>query len=535
MRVHRGTKIPGWIVAVCLATLTLILVTADQPADAATADPDLALFDPASGQWHLRYGNGTVDSFYYGIPGDTPVMGDWDCNGIDTVAMYRESAGFMYLRNTNDFGVAGTSYFFGAPGDLPIAGDWNGDGCDTVSIYRPSEGKVYVINNLGTAFAEFSYYFGQPGDRPFAGDFDDDGTDTVGLYRQSSGFVYFTNATPGDNGVAPTDNSFFYGNPGDRILAGDWDGDGDDSVGIYRPSGHTFYLSLENQLGNADIVLDFGEGTWLPTAGEFGPPPPCGEFASFALTGTGDDVVSVGASAPNPALLDISYGGASNFVVWSQDSGFSTVDLLVNEIGRYEGTRPINHTSSADGVEWLEITASGPWTIQVRPFCEMRILTGDLIAGTGDDVVRVNRSGAAALTHDGSSNFVVRSYDETDWLDTEVNEIGTYTGIVLIDFGTDILEVEADGNWSVTFQDPRVMVGNSIFGTGDEVVTVSRSGPATLTHDGSSNFVVWSYDGTDRLDLEVNEIGAYVGTVTIDSGTEFLEITADGNWSVTFQ
>lgn len=77
--------------------------------------------------------------------------------------MYRETAGFMYLRKSNDFGVADVSYFFGDPGDTPPAGDWDGDGCDTVNIYRPIEGKVYVINSLGTAVADFAYYFGNPG------------------------------------------------------------------------------------------------------------------------------------------------------------------------------------------------------------------------------------------------------------------------------------------------------------------------------------------------------------------------------------
>jgi hypothetical protein len=120
-------------------------------------------------------------------------------------------------------------------------------------------------------------------------------------------------------------------------------------------------------------------------------------------------------------------------------------------------------------------------------------------------------------------------------LDLEVNEIGSYSGTVLVDFGTDILEVTADGDWSVSFVTPRTMVGSAIAGSGDEVVTVNRSGPAMITHDGSSNFSVWSWQGQTRLDLEVNEIGAFSGTVTIDSGTEFLEINADGTWSVTYQ
>ena len=62
-------------------------------------------------------------------------MGDWDCDGIDTVGAYRAASGFAYLRNSNDFGFADIQLFFGDPGDIPIVGDWDGDGCDTLGVY----------------------------------------------------------------------------------------------------------------------------------------------------------------------------------------------------------------------------------------------------------------------------------------------------------------------------------------------------------------------------------------------------------------
>ena len=199
----------------------------------------------------------------------------------------RESSGFIYLRNTNDFGVGEDEFFYGIPGDIPIAGDWDGDGCDTFGIYR--SGRVFLSNATGTRPADVSFYFGIPGDRPFAGDFNGDGIDTVGLYRRTSGLVYFTNTIPAENGVAPTDNQFFYGIPSDRIVAGDWDGDGDDSVGIFRGSDQNFFLSLENQLGNADVVVPFGASAWMPAVGEFGPGPEnpgdskdCADFSTRA-------------------------------------------------------------------------------------------------------------------------------------------------------------------------------------------------------------------------------------------------------------
>ncbi len=258
-----------WPLAIILFTSVLILAAAGPAAAQTVQDPDLALFDPAQGKWTLRYSDGTIDSFFYGTPGDTPLMGDWDCDGIDTVAMYRESNGFIYLRNSNDFGVGELEFFYGIPGDIPVAGDWDNDGCDTFGIYR--QGTVYLSNSLGTRPADVSFFFGIPGDRPFAGDFNGDGVDTVGLYRESTGFVYFTDTIPAQSGVAPTDNSFFYGEPSDRIVAGDWDRDGDDTVGIFRPGDSRFYLSFENRQGFADLEIPFGEPSLLPVAGNFGP------------------------------------------------------------------------------------------------------------------------------------------------------------------------------------------------------------------------------------------------------------------------
>ena len=237
----------------------------------AAATPALAsearvgLFDPDSGRWHLRTGGDDATTFFYGIPGDTPLLGDWDCDGVDTPAMYRESTGFVYYRNSNDFGLADGQFFFGIPGDIPLAGDWDNDGCDTFGIYR--NGKVFLRNSLTTGFADEEFFFGIPGDRPFAGDFTGDGVDTIGLYRQSTGLAYLTETLPVGE-IASTDNEFFYGVPGDRIIAGDWINDGTDTVGIYRPSESTFYLRYSNTLGEADEVFVAPAGV-APVAGAF--------------------------------------------------------------------------------------------------------------------------------------------------------------------------------------------------------------------------------------------------------------------------
>jgi hypothetical protein len=134
---------------------------------------DAGLFNPDQGQWMLGSG---ASPFFYGNPSDTPFMGDWNGDGVDTPGLFRRSDGFVYLRDWNGPGNANISYFFGNPSDMPLVGDFDGDGVDSVSIYRPSEQRIYISNSIGPnggalGPADYSYLFGNPIDTPFVGDF----------------------------------------------------------------------------------------------------------------------------------------------------------------------------------------------------------------------------------------------------------------------------------------------------------------------------------------------------------------------------
>ncbi|HSJ71072.1 MAG TPA: hypothetical protein VLA29_05420, partial [Acidimicrobiia bacterium] len=198
---------------------------------------------------------------------------DWDGDGIDTPGLYRQSDGYVYLRNSNTEGIADIRFFFGNPGDIPIAGDFDGDGFDTVSIYRPSEARFYIVNRMedsdrGLGAADVAYVFGDPGDKPFVGDFDGDGVDTIGLHRESTGLVYFRNSHT--QGAA--DAQFLFGDPGDRLVANDWNHDGMDTPAVYRPDRTMAFLRFTNTEGIADAWFMFGEPSWLPVTGTFSAP-----------------------------------------------------------------------------------------------------------------------------------------------------------------------------------------------------------------------------------------------------------------------
>ena len=260
-----------WLVGTFL--LAAILFSGASPARAAETEI-VGLVDPTSGTWYLRSSDGSTTSFFYGNPGDTPFVGDWDCDGVDTPGLYRRSSGFVYLRNSNTQGVADLTFFFGNPGDIPLAGDFDGDGCDTVSIYRSSEQRFYIINRLGSdggglGFADFSFMFGNPGDVPFVGDFDGDQVDSIGLHRRGNGTLYYSNQLV--EGFA--DSELAYGIAGDVMFMGDWNGDEIDTVAVFRPIEGRFYLRDANTSGVADQTFPYGASRMVPVGGAFGPLP----------------------------------------------------------------------------------------------------------------------------------------------------------------------------------------------------------------------------------------------------------------------
>lgn len=236
-----------------------------------TAAPQLSMsvLDASWDSWRVRP---SIDAragagYFFGNPLDQPFVGDWDCNGSITPGLYRPGDGFVYLRNSLTEGTADVSFYFGNPGDVPVPGDFNGDGCDTVSLYRQSEGRFFVMNSLGSdggglGTADDVFYFGDPGDKPFAGDFDGDGIDELGLHRETTGLVYYRNTLT--EGVA--DHSFVYGDPGDLVFAGDWLGTGTDTVALYRPSDDSVYINFANEAAIADFVWRLTPGFRHPLA-----------------------------------------------------------------------------------------------------------------------------------------------------------------------------------------------------------------------------------------------------------------------------
>ena len=92
-----------------LTIVAALLVLA--PSAASSADEPVFV-DPDTARWQVEHIDASLSTFYFGLPGDVPLAGDWDCDGIDSAGMWRPETGFMYLQD-DATGVAKERLFIG--------------------------------------------------------------------------------------------------------------------------------------------------------------------------------------------------------------------------------------------------------------------------------------------------------------------------------------------------------------------------------------------------------------------------------------
>lgn len=277
-------------------------------------------FEPQTATWRLRMQRpGWVEpdreqTFVFGAPGDTPVVGNWEGGRLQTPGTFRDGAWSL------SFVLGGAerlNFRFGQPGDEPVVGDWDGDGNETVGVYR--SGTFLLRNNNSEGPEDVTITLGEPGDLPVAGDWNGDGTDTVGVYKRASGeFVLLDEAERTTTIALGVSN-------GDPVV-GDWDGNQRDTVGIHLGSewlfanDHRDWLDRDRKrppfgadaeiYGEGELMITFGAADATPISGNWDPGAP-----SFA---------------PAPAELQqffplaADFQGPETFASW-RDAGINTV------------------------------------------------------------------------------------------------------------------------------------------------------------------------------------------------------------------
>ncbi len=217
-------------------------------------------------------------------------------------------------------------------GTITVAGqtvtvNQTGRNASTPGQYRPTNGFAYIRNSNDTGFADREFFYGIANDIPVAGDWNGDGVDSVGIYRDGKFFLRNSNST----GIA--DLEFPFGAPGDFPIVGDWDGDGIDTVGVVR--GNTVFLRNSNTAGNADIQFNYGTATDTFIAGDW----------------NGDGIDTVGAYRPTNGFV---------YLRNSNTTGIADIEFFYG----LANDRPVAGDWDGDGIDTIGIVRGNGWFLR---------------------------------------------------------------------------------------------------------------------------------------------------------------------------
>jgi hypothetical protein len=100
------------------------------------------------------------DVFGYGFAGVTPLIGDFNQNGYNGIAVF--NLGTWFVDNNCDH-VADYFFGYGFPGATPLVGDFNQDGKDDIAVFNL--GTWFVDTNMDHV-ADDTFGYGFPGATP---------------------------------------------------------------------------------------------------------------------------------------------------------------------------------------------------------------------------------------------------------------------------------------------------------------------------------------------------------------------------------
>lgn len=234
--------------------------------------------------WTLNSTSGVTTGAFGDANRDFPTPGDYDGDGKDDVALYRDGVtdstqGYFYVLRSSD--NTAQSIKWGFDGDQAVCRDYDGDGITDAAVFRrgPSQGtQAFWYIKRSTGGPDLSIPFGTTGDAgagngdtPVPGDYDGDGKFDLAVYRfgglsPNNTFIVLRSS----DGVASYQQ---WGNfNSDYVLPGDYDGDGKYDYAVAR-AGATSTSPLNwyiLQSSNSQLrATQWGRSSDTPTQGDY--------------------------------------------------------------------------------------------------------------------------------------------------------------------------------------------------------------------------------------------------------------------------
>lgn len=217
---------------------------------------DLIVWRPSDNTWYwltsgngYNYANAAARLWGNSAMGDVPMVGDMDGDLKGDLIIWRPGNGtFYWLTSSTNYSYAASravQWGNSSLGDQPILGDFDGDGRQDLAIWRASNGTWYWL----ASSAEYSYASAQGvqwgnagmGDKPLTGDIDGDGRNDVIVWRPGNGTWYWLKSSTGYSYATQAQVQWGNNSLGDIPTIGDFDGDGRADLAVWRTSNGTWY------------------------------------------------------------------------------------------------------------------------------------------------------------------------------------------------------------------------------------------------------------------------------------------------------
>jgi hypothetical protein len=209
------------------------------------------------------------------------------------------------------------------------------------------------------------------------------------------------------------------------------------------------------------------------------------------------------------------------------------------------GVNSVLHINEALGISGTQNSRTSETTTESTTAVDLTPTVSNIYTGNGDDVIEIELLPEISVFQitgnaDGR-HFSVKGYNsDGDSTDLFVNTSDVYNGTVIDPTQeTSLLEISATGEWEVEvssiYSQQMISIGDTINGSGDEILLIKSYGK-TASISGNPNerhFAVKTY-GAAGNDLLINTTDVYDGKVMLNSEPVILEISAVGEWSVTF-
>lgn len=241
----------------------------------------------------------------FGMIDGTPLAGDFDGDGIDEVAMFKDGYWLIDINHNGRWDDGDLLARLGESSDRPVVGDWDGDGKDDIGIYGPiwerdleaierdpglpnpdndpystpknvppvdqhatNGARVMQLTSSGNERADVvDHVFGTGTEDqvPVTGDWNGNGIRSIGTFENGEWHL----DVDGDGRFTAKDVTAQFGQAGDIPLVGDFDGNGVEEIAIYRAGTWMVDSNGNNELDATDRTFQMGTGNDIPVVGDW--------------------------------------------------------------------------------------------------------------------------------------------------------------------------------------------------------------------------------------------------------------------------